>query len=271
MIKTFGKGLLMGAADAVPGVSGGTIAFVTGIYDRLIRLVAGLGPELLLIWRRDGFSAVLAQLDLRFSIPLLAGIITGMLLISGSVLWALDQFPAFIWSAFLGLVLMAVPILLREADPQQHWPWLTLGFVVTASLGWLSVSFPISMIGIAAGGFIALSAMILPGISGSFLLLLFGLYPTVFGGLHERDLSVIVPFALGGIAGLMLMTRVLRRAFDRYPSQIRLLLGGLMLGSAFQLWPFQYTSFDVLNGVYALVGLVFGGAALWLVDHLARR
>ncbi|MGB0965634.1 MAG: DUF368 domain-containing protein [Litorivicinus sp.] len=270
MIRTFLKGLLMGAADAVPGVSGGTIAFITGIYDRLIGLIARVGPQLWMRWRQQGVAGLLDAADWRFSVPLVLGIGTGILLVSGLVLQALDAMPALIWSLFLGLVLAAVPIVVREANVRSQWIWGLLGFAGSASVGLFSLALPASTLGVAVGGFIALSAMILPGISGSFLLLVFGLYETVFGAIHALDFSVILPFALGGVVGLASMARLLQVLFTRYPGPVRLCLAGLMLGSAAQLWPFQYADFNTANMFWALLGFCLGGGCLWAVDRLSR-
>ena len=270
MIKTFLKGLLMGSADAVPGVSGGTMAFITGIYDRLLGLIALVGPELFSIFRKQGWPGVIKAAQLNFSIPLVAGIGGGMLLISGLVLQALDSAPALIWSAFTGLVLCAVPIVIRGAKLRSQWPFAVLCLVLAVGIGVFSIDFPTSALGIAGGGFIALSAMILPGISGSFLLLIFGLYQPVFSAIHALDFSVILPFALGGVLGLVTMARVLKRLFERYPGPLRLFLAGLMLGSATQLWPFQYAAVDTMNIMLAVLGFVLGGGLLWLVDRFSR-
>ena len=270
MIKTFFKGLAMGSADAVPGVSGGTIAFITGIYDRLIGLISMVGPELWGRYRRDGLPGVIKAADLNFSLPLLAGIGAGILLVSKSVLLALEYYPALIWSVFLGLVLAAVPMVLRGVAVKSHWIWLAMGFAVAAGIGGFSLRLPTELWGIMLGGFIALSAMILPGISGSFLLLLFGLYEPVFGAIHELNWPIIVAFAAGGILGLASMARILNWAFKKKPAQVRSALVGLMLGSSIQLWPFNHAPAEGMNLVWAVIGVIVGGGVLWALERLAR-
>ena len=270
MIKTFLKGLAMGSADAVPGVSGGTIAFITGIYDRLIGLISMVGPEIWERYRRDGLAGVVKAVDLRFSMPLLAGIGAGILLVSKSVLLALEFYPALIWSVFLGLVLAAVPMVLRGVAVKSHWVWLAMGFGLAAGIGGFSLTLSTELWGIALGGFIALSAMILPGISGSFLLLLFGLYEPVFGAIHDLNWPIVLAFAVGGILGLASMARVLNWAFKKKPAQVRSALVGLMLGSSIQLWPFNHAPAEGMNLVWAVIGVILGGAALWALERLAR-
>lgn len=270
MIRTFLKGLLMGAADAVPGVSGGTIAFITGIYDRFVRLIASFGLSWWRSWRAEGWPGLSKHLDFQFSMPLLAGILLGILAISKTVLSALEHYPALIWSLFLGLVLAAVPIVLRGVSWRNQWPWLVLGIAVASGIGLFGWQLPQTMLGVFVAGFIALSAMILPGISGSFLLLLLGMYSTVFEAVHAFDLAVVGLFALGGALGILTMAKVLSWAFEIHPGPVRTLLAGLMVGSAAQLWPFQHAALSVANGLWAVVGFSLGGVLLWWVDRLAQ-
>ena len=260
----------MGAADAVPGVSGGTIAFITGIYDRFVQLIAGFGPGWIRAYRQQGWPGLVRQWDLPFSVPLGLGIVIGMLAISRWVLFALDRYPALIWSLFLGLVLAAVPLVLRGYDWRPKLAWGLAGLALAAGMGLFNLQLPQTSLGVFLAGLIALSAMILPGISGSFLLLLLGMYSLVFEAIHRLDLSVIGWFALGGVVGIASMARALRWAFQSRPVQVRTFLAGLMLGSAAQLWPFQHTAATPGNLALALLGLILGGVLLWSVDRLAR-
>ena len=189
------------------------------------------------------------------------------------MLSALDRAPTLTWSIFLGLVLGAVPLLIKDLSRNalSAWLCLVLAMVLAASVGALGLSLPTSSVGVFFGGMIALSAMILPGISGSFLLLVLGLYTTVFGGVHDRDLSVLIPFGLGGIVGLMVMSRVLKALFERAPKHITAAMAGLMLGSAVQLWPFKVGE-TYAPTVWVLAGICFclGGGLVWLVSRFSQ-
>jgi putative membrane protein len=141
---------------------------------------------------------------------------------------------------------------------------------VAAGVGGFSLGLPTELWGIMLGGFIALSAMILPGISGSFLLLLFGLYEPVFGAIHELNWPIILAFAAGGVLGLASMARILNWAFKKKPAQVRSALVGLMLGSSIQLWPFNHAPAEGMNLVWAAIGVMVGGVVLWALERLAR-
>lgn len=243
------RGVCMGAADAVPGVSGGTIALITGIYFRLIDAVAAMGPELLSLWRKSGFKAVLQRLDIGFLLPLIVGIGIGIGALSGLVLAGLERVPALVWAAFLGLVLGAVPMLIKQTQFNLLNSCLcAVAIACAAGLGVADIGLPESTLGYFVGGVLALSAMILPGLSGSFVLLIVGLYQPIFGALHDLNLAVVAPFALGAGIGLLTMTRLLKWLFDRYQSQVIAVLVGLMLGSCYQLWPFNHVSLSPATG-----------------------
>lgn len=175
------RGVCMGAADAVPGVSGGTIALITGIYPRLIAAVSRFDLAWLKVFRRDGFRVAMEQVDAAFLIPLAIGLVVGLIGLSGLVLAGLEAYPALVWACFLGLVLGAVPMLIQRAEFRspaavRQIPLAIVGWLFAAGLGWLDVGLPHSSLGYFMGGVLALSAMILPGLSGSFILLLLGLY-----------------------------------------------------------------------------------------------
>ncbi len=263
------RGLCMGAADAVPGVSGGTVALIAGIYARLIAVIGAVGPGLWPVWRSRGVKGVWDALDGGFALPLVIGIAAGLLGLSKLVLLGLESQPALVWAIFLGLVLAAVPMLARSIP---RWSLsgalcMAMGLGVAAGLGALEVTLPHTQIGFAVGGLLALSAMILPGLSGSFVLLLLGLYQPVFSALHALDWAVILPFAGGALVGLVGMARVLAWLFKRHEPQVMAALIGLMLGSCVQLWPFAHAPLTAMNGVTAAAGVVVGVLAVWGLDR----
>lgn len=265
------RGVCMGAADAVPGVSGGTVALISGIYFRLIAAIGQFEPGLLNTLRRNGVKAAFDAVDGTFLAPLLLGIVVGIATLSGLVLSGLEHFPALVWACFLGLVLGAVPMLISQTRFGPVKVVLCLaGLAFALSLGWFDVALPSSTVGYFFGGVLALSAMILPGLSGSFVLLILGLYQPVFGGLHAMDLSVILPFAAGAAVGLLSMVRLLNYLFSRFKSDVMAVLVGLMLGSCYQLWPFQHVQFSTPNGVLSAIGLTLGLGLIWGLDRWSR-
>jgi putative membrane protein len=266
------RGLCMGAADAVPGVSGGTVALIAGIYPRLLGVIGALRPSLLGVLRRDGIGAVWRALDGNFALALLVGIAFGLFGLSTLVLAGLAAFPALVWAAFLGLVMAAVPVLTRAVThwSLSCWVWLTLGLGLASGLGWMEISVPQTTLGYVVGGTLALSAMILPGLSGSFVLLLVGLYQPVFSALHAANMSVVVPFAGGALVGLLGMARVLSWLLARHQPQVMACLIGLMVGSCVQLWPFSHAPWSAVNAALALAGLVLGCVAVWGLDRWSK-
>lgn len=237
------RGFCMGSADVVPGVSGGTIALVFGIYADLVDQVR-CGAQMLgrlikadLAGAREKFS----ELDLSFLLPLLAGIGLAVITLAGLIQKALNEQPVRTAAVFFGLVVGSIAITARDLGRMDIRRWLALIATAVAAfvvLGLRSgpVSDPSPLFVVAAGA-IAICAMILPGISGSFLLLMLGMYDYVIDAVHERDLAIVVIFGIGAVVGLALFSQILGWALERHEPMIMACLIGLMLGSLRVLWP----------------------------------
>ena len=240
----------MGACDVVPGVSGGTIAFITGIYEKLIKSLTLLGPSLFKDLKSKGFSYVWRKVDGNFLVVLGAGIATSILTLAKLITHLLEEYPPVVWSLFFALVLASSITMLTKVKTWnlQRFFFLVLGvlagYMVTVFSpiqGSSSYSF------IFSSGFIAICAMILPGISGSFILLLLGQYIFIMRALTEFNFQVLFVFALGCTFGLLLFSHVLKWLFSRYHELALCLLTGVMLGSLNKLWPWKQTINYVLN------------------------
>jgi putative membrane protein len=241
-IKLFLKGMAMGAADVVPGVSGGTIAFISGIYEELLASIKALGPDTLVTLRRDGLAAAWRQVNGNFLITLLAGIGTSVLLLVRPITWAIAHKPVLIWSFFFGLIVASVWLCGRLV---KHWSLPAF----TGSLFGTAVAVVIGLLNAGSGsdalwfvflsGAIAICAMILPGISGSFVLLLMGMYLPVMTAIKTLDIPVIAVFATGCLFGLMAFSRLLSWMFARYHDLTVSSLTGFLLGSLFIIWPWK--------------------------------
>lgn len=239
-----GKGMLMGAADAVPGVSGGTVAFITGIYEELIYSIRQCGPEAVKTLFTQGFKAFWIYINGTFLLTLVSGIVISLLTLARVVLYLLDQHPVLLWSFFFGLILASTWSVMR------HTGRLSLNVIAVFILGTLlaiqitsltpSVTEP-GYLMIFVSGMIAICAMILPGISGSFILLLLGMYAPVLMALKGLQLDFIGVFVLGCVIGILSFSRVLSWAFAHYRVITLSLLGGFMLGSLNMVWPWKYT------------------------------
>ena len=254
LLETYIKGIAMGAADIVPGVSGGTIALIAGIYERLINALSSIGPSLWTVFRREGgirgLLTVWRQVDATFLLFLLLGIATSFATLAGIIKHLLDHQPLLIWSFFFGLVVATVFILLTEI---KRWTVIRAGLfgsglliaVVVSSLPILTTEPSLPFLFLA--GAIAICAMILPGISGSFILLLLGVYDTVLEAVHSMNLTVIFTVIAGMTTGLLLFTRALRWLLSRYYQATLALLTGFIAGSLVKVWPWKTDALGTLN------------------------
>lgn len=246
------KGMGMGAADVVPGVSGGTIAFITGIYEELINTIKSIQPSLLKDLKKGGIKAVWYKINAPFLISLLAGIAISIVSLSRVILYLLQNHPIPVWSFFFGLILASAFTIAGEIK-EWNLPVILATFVGT------SIAYIITIISPAETpndlwfificGAIAICAMILPGISGSFILLLMGKYEYIFTSLKEFNLAVIVTFALGCITGILSFSHILSWMFKKYKNITIALLAGFMIGSLNKVWPWKEVLLKVtING-----------------------
>lgn len=234
----------MGAADVVPGVSGGTIAFITGIYDTLLESIRRVNPSIIGLWRREGFKAAFEHINGFFLIALFGGILTSILTLAKTISWLLETHPVPIWSFFFGLILVSVYHMMRQVEQRtlSRLVFMVLGVAFAYSI---TVLKPLQMdptsINIFIAGAIAICAMILPGISGSFILLLIGMYTPVLGAVKSLQLDVMALFATGCLIGLLSFSHLLSWLLKRYRDFALVFLTGLMVGTLPKLWPWKET------------------------------
>ena len=244
------RGILMGAADAVPGVSGGTIAFITGIYEELIYSLKQCGVSAVRKLFQEGIKATWQHINGGFLLALFSGIVISILTISGVVLYLLANHPILLWSFFFGLILAAVWSVIRHIE---KWD---LNIIATFLIGTVGAFFittispttiETSPLIVFLSGMIAICAMILPGISGSFILLLLGMYAPMLTAVKELQLVTLCIFASGCLAGLLSFSHVLSWMFKHYKTMTLALLGGFMLGSLNKVWPWKQTIESVID------------------------
>ena len=260
----FAKGLAMGAADVVPGVSGGTIAFVSGIYIELIETIKSLNLQALRVLKKQGFGAAWKYINGNFLVVLLSGIFTSLFSLAVVMQYLLAEHPLPLWSFFVGLIVGSVIYLLRQYR-FSRWQELVL-FVGGVVIAWgisiaPSVQLEGSLITMFFAGCIALCAMILPGISGSFILMLLGLYPIFIGAIAELKLDILLVFGLGGIIGLSMFSRLLSWMLSRYERLVIATMCGFLAGSLKIIWPWK----QVLESVVSHSGktIVLSAQNLW--------
>ena len=271
----FLKGVLMGMCDIIPGVSGGTIALITGIYERLISAIGSISMvpvTALLRGRKDEASEAINRIDPFFLGILLAGIGLGLLTMSRIILSLLQTCPAETYAFFFGLIIVSSVLIyyrIEQADAVIAAVWVGLGLAVGYGIGGLDQaalghSLPVLFI----TGFIALCAMILPGISGAYITLLMNQYEFLLAALASFDLVPLIVYMTGGVAGLLSMSRVLNLMLHRYHTQSLAFLTGLMLGSTRMVYDQIAAAGGTVSGVWVFVA---AGALLIALLELAIR
>lgn len=232
----------MGTADLIPGVSGGTIAFLSGIYEELIVSIKLVTGDVLRLFLRFKFAQGLKLIPFKFLIPLAAGLFSAIFLLANLLSYLLLTYPVFVWAFFFGLVLASAWVVSKRI---KKWGVVDATGFITAAIGAyflvgaVPVETPSSLPFFFLAGMIAIVAMILPGISGSFILLLMGKYQQVLGAVTSRDFVTLVVFTLGAVFGLALFSRVLSWLFAKHHDISVAILAGFMLGSIRKIWPWQ--------------------------------
>jgi len=234
----------MGAADVVPGVSGGTIAFITGIYDTLLESIRRINPSVLGIWKRDGFKAAFQHINGFFLIALFGGVLTSIATLAKLISWLLVAHPIPLWSFFFGLILVSVFHMLKQIEQRSlsRLIFLLLGVGFAYSITVLNpLQLEPTSINVLLAGGIAICAMILPGISGSFILLLIGMYTPVLGAVKSFDIGILALFLSGCVIGLLTFSHVLSWLLKRFRDLTLVFLTGLMIGTLPKIWPWKET------------------------------
>ncbi len=253
------KGMAMGAADVVPGVSGGTIAFITGIYDRLLNALKSVNPSLLKVLRSEGIAGVWQKIDGTFLVCVFGGVLTSILSFAHVITWFLAAYPEMLWAFFFGLILVSGLHMIRQVHQWKASTIITLlvGIVIAYAVGVLTpTSLEPETVTLFFAGAIAICAMILPGISGSFILLMMGLYGPVIDAVKSLDFSVLIVFGLGCIGGLLSFSHVLSWLLKKHRDLAISLLTGLMLGALGKVWPWKETLETRVNSSGEMVPLI---------------
>ncbi|MFT5619055.1 MAG: putative membrane protein [Arenicella sp.] len=255
----FFKGMAMGAADVVPGVSGGTIALISGIYQELLDSIGSVNLETFKLLFSGKFKDFWKQINGVFLLPLFLGIGVSIVLLASKITYLLSNYPILVWAFFFGLIIASVLFIAKQI---KQWNALNIiGLVVGAIVAYtitvlVPAQIPDGLIYIFFAGCIAICAMILPGISGSFILLLMGAYATVIGaisgtidGLKAVDMNLIVEngkklavFAVGCLVGLLSFSRLLSWMFEKAHNLILAVLTGFMIGSLNKVYPWKITT-----------------------------
>ncbi len=300
-LALFFKGTAMGAADAIPGVSGGTVAFISGIYEELLDSIRKITPQALtLLWRQNPL-AFWQHINGTFLLVLLSGVVISLASVARLAIYLLQHYPTLLWAFFFGLIVSSSIWMLTQV---RRWDSRMIAAVwIGASLSYLvtvltPIEASISTLTVFGAGCIAICAMILPGISGSFILLLLGLYSPIMGAIKEFDLQILGLFMAGCATGLLSFSHLLAWMFRHYHDLTLALLTGVMLGSLNKVWPWKYTthyrinshgdsvpllqdnvlpaSYQALTGqqtylVGALLLMLLGAVAVYMLERWGKR
>ena len=254
----------MGAADVVPGVSGGTIAFISGIYQELIDSINKIDLKTILSVRKNGIKATWAALNGNFLLALISGIFISILTFSKVITFLLDNHPILVWSFFFGLVLASILLIWKQIT---HWKYYSLFALLLGTFVsyYITIAKPVaspdSLPYLFLSGFVAIIAMILPGVSGAFILLLMGSYQTVIGTINQfregiasfnmeilgQAMIKLMTFAVGAILGLKLFSKILHWMFAHHKNTTLAVLIGFMIGSLNKIWPWKQVLETRLN------------------------
>lgn len=237
------KGIAMGAADVVPGVSGGTIAFISGIYEELIESISSVNFKTLKLLKSEGIKAAWQQINGNFLFSLLLGIGISIVSLAKMISWLLENEPVLLWSFFFGLVLASILFIGKQIS---KWNMITIIIFIAGTIlaYWITTLQPLvsensSTLFFFLAGALAICAMILPGISGAFILVLLGAYRPVLEAVHSRDFKIIVIVGAGAIVGLLSFSRLLKWLFNHHKNLTLAILTGFILGSLNKIWPWK--------------------------------
>ena len=239
------KGMAMGAADVVPGVSGGTIAFISGIYEELLNSISSFNFSLINVFKNEGFKSVWIKVNGNFLVSLFVGILISVLSLAKLIESMLENHPIVIWSFFFGLVLASIIYIGKQITKWTKGSVLCLilgailAFYITTLNPMVSVNSSPWFLFFA--GMIAICAMILPGISGSFILVLLGAYKPVLNALNTKDFVSIIIFLVGAVLGLLSFSKILKWLFSTYKNYTLATLTGFIIGSLNKIWPWKET------------------------------
>ncbi|WP_188149646.1 DUF368 domain-containing protein [Teredinibacter waterburyi] len=238
------KGLAMGAADVVPGVSGGTVAFITGIYDELLGSLKQIGPAAVKVLFSEGIASAWRYINGNFLLAVFGGILISLKTFATVIGFCLENYPLLVWAFFSGLIAASIVLLVKQ-QPRWHWREVVGCILGAAFVYGVSISSPTQLAGdwwmLFLGGFVAICAMILPGISGSFILLLVGLYPVFLQAISDLNLIALASFGAGCVAGLLVFSRFLSWLLSRFHSVTLATLIGFLIGSLNVTWPWKVT------------------------------
>ncbi len=274
----FFKGVFMGIADAMPGISGGTIALLVGIYEELVNTISRLNLRIISEFKIRDFNSFWKKINGNFLITLILGISISLISFVKVSASLLENYPLFVWSFFLGLIFATIYVIFKLINKWYLTNFIILFFCIFFSVYISSftvdVTNEISLLYIFMSGIIASSAMILPGISGSLVLVILGVYTYMIKSLDNLELVVIFTFIFGSLIGLLSFSKILKYLFKNYRDLTYTIMLGLVIGSIEKAWPWNKelaVEISNLNMFFSISLVIFGLIIVLLVERLKKQ
>lgn len=273
-LSLFIKGLMMGAADVVPGVSGGTVAFISGIYEELIDSLKRVEPSLLGTLIESGPVTVWKKINGNFLLAVFSGVLVSIFSLAKFIALALQNYPILVWAFFFGLVLASAVLLWRQLEAKRwvHYLCVLIGAVLAFVVSKLTPAVvEVTYLKLFLAGAVAVCAMILPGVSGGFLLLMMGLYGTIIEAIRSFDIASIACVGGGAVIGLLAFSHLLSWLLQRFHNQTLALLTGFLFGSLSLIWPWKQTLESYVNSHGDEVPLIQQNVLPWKYEALMNN
>jgi putative membrane protein len=277
-LRVFFCGILMGIADAIPGISGGTIALLLGIYEELIGSISNFNINLFRNLKKKGIKYCWNKINGNFLLSLITGVLLSLVSFVKIFSILIEKYPLFIWSFFLGLILATLFVINRNIKK-----WDISNFILIFIFAFLtilpsiinpSISENINLFYILICGIIASSAMILPGISGSLILVILGVYTLIINALNNLEYNIILVFLIGCLIGIINFSKIIKWLFNNYRDYTFSIMLGLVIGSIYTVWPWRKSFTDQVTNEYIFLSVIItiiGFAVIYTLEKINKK
>ena len=277
-LRVFFCGILMGIADAIPGISGGTIALLLGIYEELIGSISNFNINLFQNLKNKGIKYCWNKINGNFLLSLISGVLLSLVSFVKIFSILIEKYPLFIWSFFLGLILATLFVINRNIKK-----WDMANFILIFIFAFLtvllsiinpSISENINLFYILICGIIASSAMILPGISGSLILVILGVYTLIINALNNLEYNIILVFLIGCLIGIINFSKIIKWLFHNYRDYTFSIMLGLVIGSIYTVWPWRKSFTDDVTNDYIFLSIIItiiGFAVIYSLGKISKK
>lgn len=277
-LRVFFCGILMGIADAIPGISGGTVALLLGIYEELIGSISNFNINLFQNLKKKGIKYCWNKINGNFLLSLISGVLLSLVSFVKIFSVLIQKYPLFIWSFFLGLILATLFVINRNIKK-----WDIVNFILIFIFAFLtillsiinpSISENINLFYILICGIIASSAMILPGISGSLILVILGVYTLIINALNNLEYNIILVFLIGCLIGIINFSKIIKWLFHNYRDYTFSIMLGLVIGSIYTVWPWRKSFTDDVTNEYIFISVIItiiGFAVIYSLEKISKK